>query len=127
MTVPDNNTADRTEQAEERIREPQLFMRSVRGAPRRWTHTRGEYPDGAVRVPPGSDRFRPVPQVGDQPCQLLLVDQGSFDRLRTWFMEAGKERLTRYTVRDATKLSRQGILWTRTDLVHADKVCCLCS
>ena len=40
MAVPDNNTADRTEQAEERTREPQSFMRRVRRAPRLWTHQR---------------------------------------------------------------------------------------
>ena len=35
MTVPDNDTADRTEQAEERTRQTQSFMRSVRRATRR--------------------------------------------------------------------------------------------
>ena len=31
------------------------------------------------------------------------MDQGPFDRLRTGFIEAGKERLERDTVRDATQ------------------------
>ena len=41
MTVPDKDIADKTEQAEERTRETQSFMRSVRRATRR-KYTPGE-------------------------------------------------------------------------------------
>ena len=76
--MPENHTADRTlsadEQAEERTRETRSFIRSVRRA------TRRKYtPEEKIRIvlegfPPGRDRQRPVPQGGDQPRQLLLLD-----------------------------------------------------
>jgi len=56
-----DGTASAAEQAEKRTEETHRFMRSVRRA------TRRKYT---------SDRLRPVSQGRDQPCQLLLMDQG---------------------------------------------------
>ena len=63
--MPENDNADRVasaaEQAEKRTEETRGFMRSVRRATRRKYSPEEEDPDRTGRVPPGSDRLRPVP------------------------------------------------------------------
>ena len=69
-----DGAASAAEQAEKRTEETHRFMRSVRRATRRKYTPEEENPNRARRVPPGSDRQRPVSQGGDQSCQLLLLD-----------------------------------------------------
>ena len=63
--MPENDNADRVasaaEQAEKRTEETSGFMRSVRKSNTPQVLTGGEDPDRTGRVPPGSDRLRPVP------------------------------------------------------------------
>ncbi len=97
--MPDNNTADRTasadEQAEDRTRETQSFMRSVRRA------TRRKYtPEEKIRIV--LEGFRREATVNDL-CRREGINPANYYSWTKEFMEAGKERLTRNTVRDATR------------------------
>ena len=95
MTVPENDTADRTEQAEERTRETQSFMRSVRRA------TRRKYtPEEKIRIV--LEGFRREATVSDL-CRREGINPANYYSWTKEFMEAGKERLARNTVRDATR------------------------
>ena len=77
--MPEIDNADgavsAVDQAEKRTEETHRFMRSVLQGDTPQVHAGGEDPNRAGRVPPGSDRQRPVSQAGDQSCQLLLMDQ----------------------------------------------------
>ena len=57
-----------------------------------------------------------VPSRRHQARHLLLVDERPFDRLRTGFMEAGKQRLSRDTTRDATRQEIDDLKRESTDL-----------
>ena len=93
--MPDNNTADRTEQAEERTRETRSFMRSVRRA------TRRKYtPEEKIRIV--LEGFRRETTVNDL-CRREGIIPANYYSWTKEFMEAGKERLARNTVRDATR------------------------
>ena len=95
MTVPDNDTADKTEQAEERTRETQSFMRSVRRA------TRRKYtPEEKIRIV--LEGFRREATVSDL-CRREGINPANYYSWTKEFMEAGRERLTRNTIRDATR------------------------
>ena len=95
MTVPDNDTADKTEQAEERSRDTQSFMRSVSRA------TRRKYtPEEKIRIV--LEGFRREVTVNDL-CRREGINPGNYYSWTKEFMEAGKERLTRNTIRDATR------------------------
>ena len=95
MTVPDNDTADKTEQAEERTRDTQSFMRSVRRA------TRRKYtPEEKIRIV--LEGFRREATVSDL-CRREGINPANYYSWTKEFMEAGKERLTRNTIRDATR------------------------
>ena len=50
-----------------------------------------------------------MPAGGYQPPLLLRLGQRPFGKLRTGFMEAGRERLSRDTVRDATRQEIQDL------------------
>ena len=95
MTVPDNDTADKTEQAEERTRDTQSFMRSVRRA------TRRKYtPEEKIRIV--LEGFRREATVSDL-CRREGINPANYYSWTKEFMEAGKERFTRNTIRDATR------------------------
>jgi len=96
--VPANHTADRTasadEQAEDRTRETRSFMRSVRRA------TRRKYtPEEKIRIV--LEGFRREATVSDL-CRREGINPANYYSWAREFMEAGKERLARNTVRDAT-------------------------
>ena len=95
MTVPDKDIADKTEQAEERTRETQSFMRSVRRATRR-RYT----PEEKIRIV--LEGFRREATVSDL-CRREGINPANYYSWIKEFMEAGKERLSRNTVRDATR------------------------
>ena len=93
--MPENDTADRTEQAEERTRETEAFIRSVhRATRRRYT------PEEKIRIV--LEGFRREVTVNDL-CRREGINPGNYYSWTKEFMEAGKERLTRNTVRDATR------------------------
>ena len=93
--MPENDTADRTEQAEERTRETESFMRSVRRATRR-RYT----PEEKIRIV--LEGFRREVTLNDL-CRREGINPGNYYSWTKEFMEAGKERLTRNAVRDATR------------------------
>ena len=97
--MPAIDTADgaspATEQAEERTRETRGFMRSVRRA------TRRKYtPEEKIRIV--LEGFRREATVSDL-CRREGINPANYYSWTKEFMEAGKERLTRNTVRDATR------------------------
>ncbi len=88
-------TSAATEQAEERTRETHGFMRSVRRA------TRRKYtPEEKIRIV--LEGFRREATVSDL-CRREGINPANYYSWTKEFMEAGKERLTRNTVRDATR------------------------
>ena len=98
--MPDNRTADSTgsasEQAEMRTEETRSFMRSVRRA------TRRKYtPEEKIRIV--LEGFRREATVNDL-CRREGINPANYYSWTKEFMEAGKERLTRNTVRDATRV-----------------------
>ncbi len=110
--MPDKNTADRTasadEQAEERTRETQSFLRSVRRATRR-KHT----PEEKIRIV--LEGFRREATVNDL-CRREGINPANYYSWTKEFMEAGKERLTRNTVRDATRVEIEQLKRENGDL-----------
>ena len=93
--MPENDTPGRTEQAEERTRETQSFMRSVRRA------TRRKYtPEEKIRIV--LEGFRREATVSDL-CRREGINLANYYSWTKEFMEAGRERLTRNTIRDATR------------------------
>ena len=84
-----------TEQAEQLTRETRGFMRSVRSA------TRRKYtPEEKIRIV--LEGFRREATVNDL-CRREGINPANYYSWTKEFMEAGKERLTRNTVRDATR------------------------
>ncbi len=93
--MPENDTTDPTEQAEERTRETQSFIRSVRRS------TRRKYtPEEKIRIV--VEGFRREETVSDL-CRREGINPANYYSWTKEFMEAGKERLARNTVRDATR------------------------
>ncbi len=97
--MPEIDNADgasaATEQAEERTRETRGFMRSVRRA------TRRKYsPEEKIRIV--LEGFRREATVSDL-CRREGINPANYYSWTKEFMEAGKERLARNTVRDATR------------------------
>ena len=97
--MPEIDNADgasaATEQAEERTRETRGFMRSVRRA------TRRKYtPEEKIRIV--LEGFRREATVNDL-CRREGINPANYYSWTKEFMEAGKERLARNTVRDATR------------------------
>ena len=97
--MPDNRTADSTgsasEQAEMRTEETRSFMRSVRRA------TRRKYtPEEKIRIV--LEGFRREATVNDL-CRREGINPANYYSWTKEFMEAGKERLTRDSMRDATR------------------------
>ena len=90
-----SNDATKSERAEERTDETRGFMRTVRRA------TRGRYtPEEKIRIV--LEGFRREVTVSDL-CRREGINQANYYSWTKEFMEAGKERLARNTVRDATR------------------------
>lgn len=86
---------DKAEVAEERTRQTSGFIRQVRAASRR-KYT----PEEKVRIV--LEGFRREVAVNEL-CRREGIKPGAYYSWTKDFMEAGKERLTRDTVRDATR------------------------
>ena len=89
------NTPDKNEAAEERTEETKRFVRQVRAATRR-KYTSEE----KIRIV--LEGFRREVTVNEL-CRREGIKPNSFYSWTKEFMEAGKERLSRDTVRDATR------------------------
>ncbi len=86
---------DQASQAEERTEETRSFLRRVRAA------TRRKYtPEEKIRIV--LEGFRRETTVNDL-CRREGIKPHSYYAWTNEFMEAGKERLTRDSVRDATR------------------------
>jgi len=93
--VSENDETTRSEQAEERTRETRSFVRTVRRA------TRRRYaPEEKIRIV--LEGFRREVTVNDL-CRREGIKPANYYSWTKEFMEAGKERLARNTVRDATR------------------------
>lgn len=89
-------SVNRSEQAEERTRETRSFMQSVsRATRRRFT------PEEKIRIV--LEGFRRETTVNDL-CRREGINPANYYSWTKEFMEAGKERLARNTVRDATRV-----------------------
>lgn len=89
------NKIDPVQAAENATQETRSFIRQVRTAARR-KHT----PEEKIRIV--LEGFRREVTVSDL-CRREGIKPGTFYAWTKEFMEAGKERLTRDTVRDATR------------------------
>ena len=93
--MSDNDEASKSEQAEQRTRETRSFVRTVRRA------TRRRYaPEEKIRIV--LEGFRREVTVNDL-CRREGIKPANYYSWTKEFMEAGKERLARNTVRDATR------------------------
>ena len=93
--MSENDETTRSEQAEERTRETRSFVRTVRRA------TRRRYaPEEKIRIV--LEGFRREVTVNDL-CRREGIKPANYYSWTKEFMEAGKERLARNTVRDATR------------------------
>ena len=110
--MPDEPAADgtsyATEQAEKRTDETYSFMRSVRRA----TH-RKYTPEEKIRIV--LEGFRREATVSDL-CRREGINPANYYSWTKEFMEAGKERLTRNTVRDALDTRSSGSVRTQYSL-----------
>ena len=89
------SSAGKPEAAEERTEQTRSFVRRVRAA------TRRKYtPEEKIRIV--LEGFRREVTVSDL-CRREGIKPGAYYAWTKDFMEAGKERLTRDTVRDATR------------------------
>ena len=101
---------DKADAAEARTQQTRGFMRQVRvAARRRYT------PEEKVRIV--LEGFRREVAVRDI-CRREGIKPGAFYAWTKDFMEAGKERLTRDAVRDATRQEIEQIKRESTDLKH---------
>jgi transposase len=94
--VSENTVVDKSERAEERTRETRSFMRSVSRATRRKFT-----PEEKIRIV--LEGFRRETTVNDL-CRREGINPANYYSWTKEFMEAGKERLSRNTVRDATRV-----------------------
>ena len=104
------NEGDRGESAEARTQDTMSFMRQVRVAARR-KYT----PEEKVRIV--LEGFRREVAVRDL-CRREGIRPGAFYAWTKDFMEAGKERLTRDAVRDATRQELEQIRRDNAELKH---------
>jgi len=104
------NIADKTDAAEVRTQETRGFMQQVRvAARRRYT------PEEKVRIV--LEGFRREVAVRDL-CRREGIKPGAFYAWTKDFMEAGKERLTRDAVRDATRQEIEQIKRENSDFKY---------
>ena len=101
---------DKSAAAEERTEETRSFVRTVKSA------TRRKYtPEEKIRIV--LEGFRREVTVSDL-CRREGVKPHSYYAWTKEFMEAGKERLTRDAVRDATQQEVQGLRRENVELKH---------
>jgi len=94
--VSENTAVTKSEQAEAHTRETRSFMQSVnRATRRRFT------PEEKIRIV--LEGFRRETKVNDL-CRREGINPANYYSWTKEFMEAGKERLSRNTVRDATRV-----------------------
>ncbi len=103
-----HKTEDKPDAAEARTQETRGFMRQVRVAARR-KYT----PEEKVRIV--LEGFRREVAVRDL-CRREGIKPGAFYAWTKDFMEAGKERLTHDTIRDATRQEIEQIRRENSDL-----------
>ena len=101
---------DKADAAEARSRETKGFMQQVRVAARR-KYT----PEEKVRIV--LEGFRREMTVNEL-CRRERIKPGAYYAWTKDFMEAGKERLTRDTVRDATRQEIEQIKRENAELKH---------
>ena len=101
---------DKADAAEARTKNTRGFMQQVRAASRR-KYT----PEEKVRIV--LEGFRREVAVNEL-CRREGIKPGAYYAWTKDFMEAGKERLTRDTVRDATRQEIEQIKRESTDLKH---------
>ena len=101
---------DKADVAEDRTRKTRVFMQQVRAASRR-KYT----PEEKVRIV--LEGFRREVAVNEL-CRREGIKPGAFYAWTKDFMEAGKERLTRDTIRDATRQEINELKREGTDLKH---------
>ncbi len=104
------NTPDKNQAAEERTEETKRFVRQVRAATRR-KYTSEE----KIRIV--LEGFRREVTVNEL-CRREGIKPNSFYSWTKEFMEAGKERLSRDTVRDATRQEINELKRDNDDLKH---------
>ena len=104
------NIADKADAAEARTQDTKGFMQQVRAAARR-KYT----PEEKVRIV--LEGFRREVAVRDL-CRREGIKPGAFYAWTKDFMEAGKERLTRDIVRDATRQEIEQIKRENAELKH---------
>ena len=93
--MSENDPTTKSQQADERTREKRSFVRTVRRA------TRRRYaPEEKIRIV--LEGFRREVTVNDL-CRREGIKPANYYSWTKEFMEAGKERLSRNTVRDATR------------------------
>ena len=102
------SNADPGQSAETRTQETRTFIRQVRAAARR-KYT----PEEKIRIV--LEGFRREITVSDL-CRREGIKPGTFYAWTKEFMEAGKERLTRDTIRDATRHEIESLKWETHDL-----------
>ncbi len=104
------STIELSQQAEARTQETRTFIRQVRAA------TRRKYrPEEKIRIV--LEGFRRESTVNDL-CRREGIKPGAFYAWTKDFMEAGKERLSRDTVRDATRQEVEGLGRENRELKH---------
>jgi transposase len=101
---------DKTDAAEARTQQTKSFMQQVRVASRR-KYT----PEEKVRIV--LEGFRREVAVNEL-CRREGIKPGAYYAWTKDFMEAGKERLTRDTVRDATRQEIDELKRENSDLKH---------
>jgi transposase len=94
--VSENTAVDKSERAEERARETRAFVQGVRRATRRRFT-----PEEKIRIV--LEGFRRETTVNDL-CRREGINPANYYSWTKEFMEAGKDRLSRNTVRDATRV-----------------------
>ena len=101
---------DKADTAEARTQQTRSFMHQARAA------TRRKYtPEEKVRIV--LEGFRREVAVKDL-CRREGIKPGAYYAWTKDFMEAGKERLTRDTIRDATRQEIDGLKRENADLKH---------
>jgi len=108
----------KSEQAEERYADTKSFVRQIRSATRR-KYTSEE----KIRIVlEGFRRDSTVNELcrreGIKPNSFYAWTKDPSTRLRTGFLEAGKQRLSRDTLRDATQQEIEQLKRENTDLKH---------
>ena len=102
------SNVDQTQRAEARTQETRTFMRQVRAASRK------KYsPEEKIRIV--LEGFRREVAVSDL-CRREGIRPGTFYAWSKEFIEAGKERLTQDTIRDATRQEIESLKRENHDL-----------